>query len=449
MKTLLLYAATAMAVHAQAFTTLVYFNYANGADPVAPLIQGPDGEVYGTTYSGGAAADGTFFKISSGGVLTTLYNFSGIDGSTPVGGVILGSDGNFYGTTEGGGPYGYGTIFKVTPSGNLTTLYSFGDASGEYPMAPLVEASNGDFYGTTSGGHGTVFKITPGGTFTNLHGLGGTYEEGTAALIQAADGNLYGTTVQGGTNNLGLIFKMTLAGEFTIIHSISADEGQYPTSALVQNPNGIFYGTTAGGANNGGTVFSLTSTGEFATLYTFNSSSVGPGGSNPSEIILGIDGNLYGTTRSGGEFNCSYAYNCGTIFRITPDGILTTLFNTAVYFGGNPGSLVQATSGLFWGTSGQAGILPYGSVFTLSVAGLGAFIETVPASGGVGSDVRIVGTDLTGASAVDFNGTPAAFTVVSAYEITTSVPIGAASGRVRVLTPTGVLLSNKPFRITR
>ena len=175
--------------------------------PEAGLVQGSDGNFYGTTYVGGANGDGTVFKTTPSGTLTTLYSFAGSDGDTPVAGLVQSRDGNFYGTTSAGGVNDGGTVFKITPSGTLTTLYSFaGNGSdGANPFAELVQGSDGNFYGTTlSGGEnndGTVFKITPSGTLTTLYSFAGSDgDQAYAGLVQGSDGNFYGTTYAGGAN---------------------------------------------------------------------------------------------------------------------------------------------------------------------------------------------------------------------------------------------------------
>src|SRR5215468_9268479 len=150
-------------VSAQTFQTPVTFNSANGAVPTDVLVQGTDGNIYGTTQYGGAANIGTVFKLTLGGVLTTIYSFCSkslcTDGSLPDAGLIQASDGNFYGTTFWGGSQDSGTIFKITPGGSLTTLHSFCSlakcADGANPHAALMIGSDGNLYGTTSDGGAT------------------------------------------------------------------------------------------------------------------------------------------------------------------------------------------------------------------------------------------------------------------------------------------------------
>jgi len=127
-------------------TTLYSFAGTDGEIPLRNLIQGADGNIYGTTESGGASSDGTVFKITPAGALTTLYAFSGADGADPYAGLVQGADGNFYGTTEYGGNADDGTVFKITPTGALTTLYAFSGTDGAIPYAVLVQDADGNFY---------------------------------------------------------------------------------------------------------------------------------------------------------------------------------------------------------------------------------------------------------------------------------------------------------------
>jgi uncharacterized repeat protein (TIGR03803 family) len=277
----------------------------------------------------------------------------------------------------------------------------------------LIQASNGNFYGTTSGqnnGYGTAFKITPSGTLTTLYSFcsqnGCTDgEHPFAGLTPASDGNLYGTTKEGGSSEGGTVFKITLAGTLTTLYSFCSQsgctDGELPEGALVQ----------------------------------------------------GTDGNLYGTTYEGGSTsNSNCPVGCGVIFSISTGGAFSTTISFDYTNGGFPISgLVQDTSGTFYGgTVGGGNSKCYpgcGTIYSLAV-GLGAFVETEPTSGKVGASVKILGTNLTGATSVTFNGTAATFKVASPSLITTTVPAGATTGTVKVTTPQGTFTSNVVFRVT-
>jgi uncharacterized repeat protein (TIGR03803 family) len=315
----LLYAFTTF-LSAQSLTTLYSFAGSDdGGYPVAGLVQGSDGNFYGPTSAGGGHNLGTVFKITPSGTLTTLYSFAGSDGEFPFAGLVQGSDGNFYGTTEQGGANDQGTVFKITPSGTLTTLYSFAGSGGAFPYGGLVQGSDGNFYGTTSGGgannEGTVFKITPSGTLTTLYSFAGSDDGGypVAGLVQGSDGNFYGTTVVGGANSDGTVFKITPSGALTTLYTFAGSDGAYPYGGLVQGSDGNFYGMNQyGGAGQScfsgcGTVFKITPSGTLTTLYSFR----GSDGANPlAGLVQGSDGNFYGTTYGGG------AHDAGTVFRL-------------------------------------------------------------------------------------------------------------------------------------
>jgi uncharacterized repeat protein (TIGR03803 family) len=463
---LLLCAATAVASPAQTFTTLYSFAASDGHDPQDALVQGFDGDFYGTTYYGGAHNFGTVFKVTPTGTLTTLYSFCTqtgcTDGEYPGSNLVQGTDGNFYGTTDFGGARNGGEVFKITPAGALTVLYSFcaeaNCTDGQGPYTGLIQATDGNFYGTThSGGSyfdGTVFKITTGGTLTKLYSfcqLTGCPDgrTPTAGLVQATDGNLYGTTSLNGANGYGTLFKITTAGVFTTLYNFCTEtgctDGKYPVG-LIQATDGSLYGTAGGGTYNQGTVFKVTLAGALTTLYSFCPQTGCSDGSDPrAGVVQGTDGNFYGTTDTGG------AHLEGTVFKITPAGALTTLYNFCAQAGCPDGfvlyaGLVQGTDGTFYATTYKGGAHGDGTVFNLAL-GIKAFVETRPVSGKVGARVIILGTNLTGATGVSFNGTAATFTVVSGSEIKTTVPAGATTGKVKVATSGGTFSSNVAFRV--
>jgi uncharacterized repeat protein (TIGR03803 family) len=457
---LIVCATAAIPSSAQTFTTLHSFDGTDGSLPFAGLVQATNGDLYGTTVEGGANFDGTVFKITPSGKLTTVHSFAGYpsDGADPYAGLVLATNGNLYGTTLEGGTDGSGTVFKITTGGALLTLYSFctqaNCTDGQAPQAGLIQAPDGDFYGTTySGGSyaqdaGTVFKITPGGTLTTLYTFcaqsgctDGDYP--AAGLVQASNGDFYGTTPSGGTSsdcalNCGTVFKITASGTLTTLYSFDGTDG-HPEAAMVQAANGNLYGTTGLSGAGDGTVFEITPGGTLTTLHSFDGTD---GYGYIAGLIQATDGNLYGTTAAGG------ANGYGTIFRITPGGTLTTLYSFDYTDGSGPdGTLVQDTNGKLYGTTAAGGANDFGTVFSLSV-GLGPFVETLPGSGKVGAAVKILGTDLTGATSVTFNGTAAVFTVVSGSLMTTNVPTGASTGFVTVTTPSRTLKSNRKFRVT-
>ncbi len=404
--------ATAISSAAQTLTTLHAFaGYStDGASPYAGLVQATDGNFYGTTYAGGTSSNcqggcGTVFRITPGGTLTTLHSFDWYDGASPTGALVQGNDGNFYGTTYGGGANPrVGTVFRITPAGALTTLYSFcaqaNCTDGQQPYAGLVRGSDGNFYGTTleggantgcslgSGTCGTVFKITPGGALTTLYSFcaqSGCADGGNpyAGLVQASDGNFYGTTFGRGVNGYGTVFKITPAGALTSLYSFCSQtncaDGEYPQSGLVQASDGNFYGTTPEGGggpfHQGGTVFKITSSGTLTTIYNFCSQpTCADGADSLAALLQGTDGNFYGTTIGGGAY-CTQNSGCGTVFKITPSGTLTTLHSFDDTDDGKApfGRVVQATDGNFYGTTAfganpacTTGLHGCGTVFRLS-----------------------------------------------------------------------------------
>ena len=353
--------------------------------PSAALVEGSDGNFYGTTACGGASGMGTVFQVTPAGVLTTLVSFNRTNGSHPAAGLVQGSDGNFYGTTEYGGTNGNnGTVFQMTPTGALTTLVSFNGTNGSHPAAGLVEGTNGNFYGTTSyggsGSMGTVFEMTFAGVLTTLVSFNNS--DGAAplaSLVQASDGNLYGTTSQGGNLALytggygnsggGTVFKITPAGTLTTLFVFDGSRGENPAAGLVQGTNGNFYGTTAYGGNLSldaglgfGSVFQMTTNSAVTTLVAFN---LANGYSPSAGLVQGSDGNFYGTTDGGG------AGGAGTIFKLTPAGVLTTLVAFHGPDGNSPqASLVQGSDGNFYGTTTYGGANGRGTVFQVTTNGV-------------------------------------------------------------------------------
>ena len=443
---LLVICAFAINLRAQTVTTIANFS---GFTPSSPVAQGTNGNFYGETSPVGIGT-GDAYEVTPGGALT---NFGSLN--SPFGGLVLASNGLLYGTDQTGGTGGTGSVFKMTSTGTITTIHSFclgTCADGADPSTALIQVG-GVLYGTTTG---TIYKITFGGTLTTLHNFcnpncnqfGPPYP---SELVAGSDGNFYGTT-EGGNVNLGTVFKMTPSGKVTTLHTFSGTDGSSPSGSLVQGPDGAFYGMTVTGGNNNnscsfgscGTVFKITTAGTLTTLHKFDATD---GGNPAGSLVLGTDGNSYGTTEQNGS------NGAGTLFQITAGGALTTLYDfcsqAGCLDGANPGAaLMQATNGMFYGTTRNGGNQGNGVVYSLSM-GLGPFVQTNPNASKVGSKIIILGNGLTGSTSVTFNGTSAAFTVVSDTEITATVPSGATKGKVEVVTPTGKLDSNSDFRVLK
>ncbi len=345
----------AMGTNLYTYTTIPPFELIQGwvvpALPFGGLIQGNDGDFYGTTYDGGSGHYGTVFKMTAAGTLTNLVNFTSTNGSRPFGGLIQGGDGDFYGTTSNGGSGGYGTVFKVTAAGTFTTLVNFTSSNGSNPEATLIQGSDGNFYGTTANGgsdnNGTAFKMTAGGALTTLVNFNSTNgNQPNTGLIQGSDGNFYGTTTSGGSINHGTAFKMTADGVLTTL--VNFNSSSHPYAGLIQGSDGDFYGTTSdGGSGLYGTVFKVTAAGTFTTLVNFNSTN---GGDPRAALIQASDGNFYGTTEQGGS------NGKGTVFKMTPSGTLITLVNFTNTNGSNPyAALVQGSDGNLYGITTLGG----------------------------------------------------------------------------------------------
>jgi uncharacterized repeat protein (TIGR03803 family) len=267
--------------------------YAGGNTSCKPYGYGLP--AYGPFNYNPGAGDGcgTIYKMDASGNVAILYSFSGqSDGNFPQAPLIQGSDGNFYGTTSGGGTYGYGTVFKISPLGSLETLHSFSSSNGDAPVAALIQASDGNLYGTAacvfcgsigSSFTGEVFKIdTSGNNFTVLHHFSGP--DGSlpvAPLIQGSDGDFYGTTWAGGDltcgswyfyvgsnypyvrlGGCGTVFRMDSVGNITVLHNFEepqSGDGNDPYSGLLLGKDGYLYGTTYYGGTSiyFGTVFRL------------------------------------------------------------------------------------------------------------------------------------------------------------------------------------------------
>jgi uncharacterized repeat protein (TIGR03803 family) len=453
----LVWAATAIALPAQSLTTLFNFDRANGTSPYATLLQAANGNMYGSVPSGGPRQNGGIFSLTSAGVLRPVFALNGTDGSGLEAPLVQGTDGKFYGVTSFGGAQGDGVVFSLTAGGQYTVLYNFCSlsncADGNSPLGGLAEGPDGNYYGTTStggmgtGAEGTIFQITPAGVLTTLHSFSagdGTDPSGT--LILGSDGKFYGTT-SGGPPTL---FSITSSGVFQVLTLLIDNPEVY--SGVIQATDGNFYGTSHyGGTIGNGVVYKVTPTGALSVVYNFCSNYVNgictdgsyPG---PGSLTQASDGNFYGTTTAGG----TSAY--GIAYELTPSGVLTVLANFDGPNGREPqAGLLQNTNGTFYGTTEEGGSSVVctsgcGTVFSLAT-GLTPFVTTILTAGSVGNQVGILGTNLSGSTSVTFNGTAASFTVKSPALILTTVPAGATSGFVQVVTPGGTLTSNNIFSI--
>ena len=279
----------------------------------------------------------------------------------------------------------------ASPAQTLTTLHSFKSTDGANPFAGLFQASDGNFYGTTySGGannEGTVFKITPSGTLVWVYSFcsqpnctDGALPVG--GLIQYSDGNLYGTAGYGGANNRGTVFKITPSGTLTTLYNFcnleACADGSQPYAGLLLGNDGNFYGTTLfGGKNSYGEIFVITHSGLLTTLYSFCPKSGCLDGARPSgNLIQAADGRFYGTTQAGGanHNNDCATEGCGTVFAFAGGG-LTTLYSFCAQSGCTDGQtpnagVIQATNGYLYGTTNFGGANNNnGTVFKITTSG--------------------------------------------------------------------------------
>jgi uncharacterized repeat protein (TIGR03803 family) len=387
---------TAILLGNPTLTTLVSFDGANGNNPQAGLFADAAGNLFGTTYYGGPAGDGTVFEIantSSGyaGTPTTLASFNGTTGYNPRAGLIADAAGNLFGTAWTGGANGDGTVFEIAngSTGYASTpivLLSFNGTNGAGPYGGLLADAAGDLFGTTQGGgtlgYGNVFEIARAGgtyasapiTLASFNSNDGAYPY--AGLIADAAGNLFGTTAGGGTNNDGTVFEFArIGGGYAstpmTLASFNAVNGVGPHGRLIADAAGDLFGTTQGGGANGqGTVFEIVRTGgSFAsaplTLASFN----GTDGAYPlSNLIADAAGDLFGTTQFGG------ANNLGSVFEIVQSAgsyasTPTTVFSFDGLDGANPNGLIADAAGNLFGTTADDGVNAAGTVFELSNSG--------------------------------------------------------------------------------
>jgi uncharacterized repeat protein (TIGR03803 family) len=331
--------------------------------------------------------------------LTTLFAFpsASASGANPYGGLVLDAEGNLYGTAQDGGrgdcdkyEHGCGVIFELTPAGTESVLYEFFSGVTAFPMSGLIFDSEGNLYGTTHGQGedqeyaGTVFQLKKKHTEKTLYKFRGSkIKPGDGAfpeagLVRDSQGNLFGTTYQGGANGLGTLFEITSTGEEAMLYSFGsrANDGTLPFGGLVMDSQGNLYGTTgSGGSADQGTIFKLTPSRTEKVLYRFAGS---PDGSGPTAgLVMDAHGNFYGTTIGGGNpnnTNCYY-HGCGTVFELSASGIETVLYSFCSNGDCSDGQLPTAgvvldSQGNLYGTTEGGGVaecsLGCGTIFRLT-----------------------------------------------------------------------------------
>lgn len=443
---------------AQTYTTL----YTLGSDPNDPInpfsiglmSQGRDGNIYSTSQAGGAKLhkSGAGFFFTPQGALTRIWDFDPYPApSTPSSGLTMGTDGLFYGTTTTGGSHLVGTVFSLTSGGTFTTLFNFTGGTDEgVPQAAPVLGPDGNLYGTSdgvyAGTYGTAYKITTKGMLTTIHPFQFTDGATPYQLIAGIDGNFYGVARGGGSKNMGVVFRMTKAGAVKVLHSFTGypADGSLPVGTLAQANDGTLYGTTyQGGTKNWGIIFKISPAGTgYTILHNFDRTLSIVDGIQPlAGMVVGTDGNLYGTTSSGGK------QNSGALFKITSAGTYTTLYSFCAVAGCKDGlspqtPILQHSNGKFYGLT--RGNSLGGGVFYSLDANLKPFVSLVSVWGKVGTNVEILGQGFNGATAVKVGATAAKFTIVSDTYMTAIVPAGT-SGFVTVTTAAGTLTSNRKF----
>jgi uncharacterized repeat protein (TIGR03803 family) len=394
----LLFIACSLATSASAQETILHSFNGNdeqdGNEPVGGVVLDRSGNLYGTTFNGGILGDGTVYELSpesSSWKFTQLLSFNGWGGMWPSCNLVLDASGNLYGTTFFGGALSHGNAFEVSPSSggswSESGLHSFSSSGndGTYPRSALLFDASGNAYGTTPGGGahtwGTVYELSPveGGGWIEklLHSFNVTDgSEPFANVIFDAAGNLYGTTQNGGASTTcsggcGVVFELSpKAGGgwgVKVLHSFNSIDGANPAGGVIFDPSGNLYGmTSVGGRYNYGVIFELSPTAgggwKETILHNFNSNSI-DGNAPVGSLVRDAAGNLYGATGYGG------AYNYGTVFELahTAHGwrerILHSFNSDGVdgYYPGSGGVTIDS-SGNLYGTTENGGA--YGTVFT-------------------------------------------------------------------------------------
>jgi uncharacterized repeat protein (TIGR03803 family) len=371
---------TVPVMQSQTYTVLHSFTFGDGASPGNGLAGDSQGNLYGVAGAGGDAqcqngqGCGTVFKIDPSGAFTILHTFAPEpDGSSPSGAPYRDGAGNLYGVTYYGGN-GYGTIYKVDPQGNETVLHNFGGSEGANPVGALVPDGKGHLYGIAGSGgargYGTIFRMSKNGNVAVVHNFAFSDGSGpSGSLVMDRLGNLYGTTTFGGASDRGTVFKIDPSGTESVLYSFTGKaDGSEPEQGVILDSAGNLYGTmAAGGISCGGlgcsVIFKLTPDGIESTVFSF-SGYPNDGADANGPLLTDPAGNLYGTTFGGG----TQASSGGTIFKIDPAGKETILYQFSKANGMLPlWGLIRDRTGNVYGTTTQGGASRMGTVFRLTV----------------------------------------------------------------------------------
>ena len=362
------------------FTSMASFNYLNGSSPVGALVVGTDQALYGTTSFGGANSAGTIFRISNlGGPITTIASFTGefgpLPGDEPRAGLAMSPNGDWYGTTAAGGPGNYGTIFKLSPGQIATHVTSLTNDIGWHPAGGVTTLPNGDLYvplqeGGSSGG-GTLVRIKDGG-LSVAASFGEALGRVPSGAVVPFGPDLFGFTALGGLNNRGTLYRHIPGGATTTLSNLSISSGAAPEGPLTPGRDGYLYGVARErGASGFGAILRFAPDGSRTTHVSFTGTAGLAKGNKPhAPLALGEDGNFYGVTELGG------VSNRGTLFRMTPDGTITTLHEFGPAGPGKPAAgLVQTASGDFFGTTTEGGAANLGTIFRCTPEGAPAMVS--------------------------------------------------------------------------
>lgn len=446
-------------VAAQTFDPLYLFQDDDGSRPVSELVSADDGLFYGTTLAGGDFGRGSLFKVTSDGALTTVHSFTGADGAFPRGPLVQGPDGALYGTSSAGGASGSGTVLRLTLTGELTTLHHFTGRDGRLPLTGLTPFG-GALYGTAARGGrfgaGTLYRLTTGGNFRVLHHFDGNDGAEPAGELTPVGGFLYGTTARGGANDAGTLFKIAPSGAFAALHDFGGPEGSGPRAPLTLGSDGLIYGTAAlGGRDESsciggcGTLFRSTPDGVVTLFHAFDFYR----GGRPLGGVVEWEGRFYGTTEVGGDgcFFLELSIGCGTAYRIDAGGNLEVIhdFDYGVTY--PAAGMVLGAEGFLYGSAAHTGLktdpASFGALYVIDPDPI-SISDFAPAEAPVGATVAVFGSALDETTAVLFNGVAAEFGVLGESVLLTQVPEGATTGPITIVGDTSSATTKRNFTVT-